>query len=177
MNNIDAPTDPTATSTPAGDDEAFVREIDRQFGRVYSRGGLAILAAIALFCGLAVALFGVETLKMARLWIGLVLVFLVSLFVLRIFVARRALELLAKTQAYCGTHNLDIGALRAEHTKNETYQFFESVFEVAERRDIAINPENNGPENNRPENNRPEFEADRSAEPPIEPSDANETRS
>lgn len=149
-------------------EEEFVREVDRQLGRVYSRSGLAVIAAIALFAGLSVTLFGPETLKMARLWIGLVLVFLLSLFVVRILVVRRALDLLAKIQTYCLANDLQINALRAEHTKNGAYKFFESVFEVAERRKIALESA---------KKELPNPDAELAIHPEIEPSDKKETRS
>ncbi|AWV88048.1 hypothetical protein [Bradymonas sediminis] len=152
MKNTDTQTDATSAESKMGDPaetdspparvnpahEEFVSEVDRQFGRAYSRAGLSVLAALALFLGLTVTLFGTETLGMARLWIGVVLVFLVSLFVVRIFVVRRALDLLAKIQHYCLANQMHIATLRSEQTKNGAYQFFTSVFEVAERRGIAM---------------------------------------
>lgn len=138
MNTTAPQPDPPSPAPDSGaDHEDFVRGIDRQFGRAYSLSGLVVIAAVALFAGLAVALFGTETLRMARLWIGVVLVFLVSLFVIRIFVARRAFELLAKIQRYCQDHGLHVEAFRAAHTQNGAYQYFQSVFEVTQRRKPA----------------------------------------
>ena len=66
------------------------------------------------------------------------LVFLVGLFVLRVFVARRALRLLAEIEQYCARHQLGVQEVRRRFTRNETYPFFDSIFEVAERRGISI---------------------------------------
>lgn len=171
MNSTDKLPEP---APPDAADEDFVYQIDRQFARAYSYGGLAVIAAVLLFAGLAVAIFGTETLRMARLWIGLVLVFLVGLFVIRIFVARRALELLAKVQSYCLANDRAILSFRDAHTQNGAFQFFASIFEYAERRSIALEPKARAVAE---EPRSAEENSENPSEDAVEPSEQNETRS
>lgn len=178
MNSTDTPPEPTPAAPPEpvdDSDENFVYEIDRQFARAYSYGGLAVIAAVLLFASLAVALFGTETLRMARLWIALVLVFLVGLFVIRIFVVRRAFSLLAKIQSYCLANDLAILPFRDRHTQNGAYQYFASIFDFAERRNIDVQAPG------RPEHREPADEAagDQAADQPqddAEPPAQDESR-
>lgn len=112
----------------------FVRRVNGSFAAVYSLGGLAILICLVLYSGLNLYFVGFSALASASFWVGAVLLFLVGLFVLRIFVARRAFSLLAEIKAYCAEHQLDLGRFRAEFTDGDTFPFFESVFTVTERR-------------------------------------------
>jgi|GEM_PF-2521194 len=179
MNSTDTQPEPASVDPADPSDENFVYEIDRQFARAYSYGGLAVIAAVLLFAGLAVALFGTETLRMARLWIALVLVFLVGLFVIRIFVVRRAFSLLAKIQSYCLANDLAILPFRDAHTQNGAYQFFASIFEYAERRNIDLHPAER-PDNSDalPASEEPDSEEPDSEEPEdeVEPPAHDETR-
>lgn len=119
----------------APDHEAFVERMNTAFGATYSMGGLAIAVGLMLFVGLSVAFFGFAALVSPLLWVLTLLVFLVSFFVLRIFVVRRAFALMDEVQAYCTKNALDLHALRAEFTRAGAYSFFESIFQVLERRD------------------------------------------
>lgn len=109
----------------------FVREMNSGFATVYGYGGAAVLAATAGIVAVAAAL---DALGSPLTWIGAVVAFLVGLFVLRIFVRRKAERLLARLHQYCEVNEVTVDSLRQRYAGDGLYPYFESIFEVVERR-------------------------------------------
>jgi Flp pilus assembly protein TadB len=109
----------------------FVREMNKAFASVYGYGGAAVIALVAAGVALA-ANFGV--LGSPLVWIGAVTLFLVALFVLRIFVRRRAQRMLERIRQYCSVNDLSSDEFRQRFGGEGLYPYFESIFEVVERR-------------------------------------------
>ncbi len=109
----------------------FVREMNSSFGTVYGYGGAAVLAATAAVVALGATF---DKLGSPLIWIGAVLSFLGGLFVLRIFVHRKAKRMLDRLRQYCEVNDLSVDELRQRYTGEGLYPYFESIFEVVERR-------------------------------------------
>ena len=114
------------------DHRPFVRELDRKFSTVYGVGGAAVLGS-----GLAVIGFAWwrNLLGEPNIWALAVTVVLVSLFVLRLFVRRRAERYLSSIREYCRANDVDPQQLREHFDEGERYPYFQSVFETVERRE------------------------------------------
>lgn len=128
-----------ADEQPAGESDShrgFVREMNSAFATVYGVGGVGVIAT-TLAVVLAAYQFG--QLGSPLVWIAAVVVFLVSLFVLRIIVRRRALGLLEKIGQYCQVNDLTVDQLRERYASDKLYPYFASIFEVIERRDRLRN--------------------------------------
>lgn len=110
---------------------SFVREMNGAFGTVYGYGG-AVVLALTVATPLVGWQFG--ALKSPLLWLATVLVFLGSLFALRLVVRRRAERLVGRVRQYCEVNDVSADALRDHYADEETYPYFNSMFEVVERR-------------------------------------------
>lgn len=141
---------PEAHDHEAHDHEAFVERMNAAFAATYSRAGLGVLVALTLFVGLGVTFFGLTALTAPLTWVLGLLVFLVATFVARIFVVRRAYELMAALSAYGAQHAVELHALRARYARAGAYTYFESIFQVLERRD-ALPDGATAPADSRPE--------------------------
>jgi hypothetical protein len=109
----------------------FVREMNQGFSSVYGYGGAVMVAVIA--GGLVVAAkFGL--LGSPLVWIAAVVLFLVGLFVLRIVVGRRARRMYERIDQYCAINEVPIEEFRERYSGEGLYPYFESIFEVLERR-------------------------------------------
>lgn len=109
----------------------FVREMNSNFATVYGYGGAAVLAVAA---SVLLVAWNLGVLWTPLPWIGAVTAFLVGLFVLRLFVRRRAQKLLDNIRQYCEINDLTVEELRERFADDELYPYFESIFEVVERR-------------------------------------------
>lgn len=128
-------------STSEASDDAhrgFVREMNRGFATVYGYGGAAVLAVMA---AVVVVAASVDALGSPLTWIGTVVGFLLSLFVLRIFVSRRAHRLVERMHQYCQINDISVDDLRQRYAGEGLYPYFESIFEVVERRQQLRNPQ------------------------------------
>lgn len=138
-------TDTQSQSAPAGTDEdpiseedfrethrPFVREFDRKFASVYGFGGAAVVIISAM-----VPLIGwsLSALGSPITWSLCVTVFLISVFVLRIFVRRRAERYRRAIGDYCDVNDIDVERLREAYVDEDIYRYFESIFETIERRE------------------------------------------
>lgn len=110
---------------------SFVREMNSAFGTVYGYGGAAVLLVVA---GLLVVGWRLGQLTSPLLWLGTVVIFLASLFVLRMIVRRRAERLLERIRQYCEVNDLTVQQLREHFEREDTYPYFDSIFEIVERR-------------------------------------------
>ncbi|QDG52946.1 hypothetical protein FIV42_20020 [Persicimonas caeni] len=120
----------TSDATPDAH-RGFVREMNRGFATVYGYGGAAVLAVTAAVVGVAATF---DALGSPLTWIGAVVAFLLGLFVLRIFVSRKAHRMLDRMRQYCEVNEVTVDELRARYTGEGLYPYFESIFEVVERR-------------------------------------------
>ena len=119
---------------PAEEHRAFVREMNNAFSSVYGYGGAAVMAIAG-----SVLLVGwnLGQLTTPLIWLIAVSTFLVGLFVLRIFVRRRAKSLRERIRQYCDINDLSVDELRERWADDEAYPYFEAIFEVVERRENA----------------------------------------
>ncbi|MFP4600465.1 MAG: hypothetical protein ACLFVJ_19580 [Persicimonas sp.] len=108
----------------------FVREMNSAFSSVYGYGGGAVLAALA---AVVVAGWQFGRLGSPLLWIAAVVIFLGSLFVLKIFVRRRAERLLERIRQYSEVNDISPEILRERYGQEGLYPYFDSIFEVVER--------------------------------------------
>lgn len=129
-----SPMEEASTDTPEANKDAhrgFVREMNRGFATVYGYGGAAVLVVTAAVVAVAATF---DALGSPLTWIGAVVCFLLGLFVLRIFVSRRAHRMLERMHHYCEVNDISVGELRKRYTGEGLYPYFESIFEVVERR-------------------------------------------
>jgi hypothetical protein len=121
-----------ATDEQADAHRGFVREMNKSFSSVYGYGGMAVIAASA-----AVPLVGWQlgVLGSPVTWSLAVVALLVGLFVVRIFVRRRAQRLRDRIRKYCEINDISAEALRERFGEDSLYPFFASIFKVVERRE------------------------------------------
>ena len=119
------------TETGLEEHRPFVRELDRKFSSVYGFGGAAVLG-----CAGAVLLFAWwrGLLWEPTIWALTLTVGLVALFVLRLFVRRRAKHYLTSVRDYCRANEMEPAELREYFDGGERYPYFEAIFETIERR-------------------------------------------
>ena len=110
---------------------AFVREMNDKFSVVYGYGGAAVMAVAG-----SVLLIGwnLGLLWTPLIWILAVTAFLVGLFVLRLFVRRRAKRLADQVRQYCEINEITVDQLRERWGDQHRYPYFTAIFEVIERR-------------------------------------------
>ncbi|MGM0558867.1 MAG: hypothetical protein ACQEVA_20940 [Myxococcota bacterium] len=113
----------------------FVRELNRDFASVYGFGGAAVLLVTA-----AVPLVGwfLSALASPITWSVCVTVLLVSIFVLRAFVRRRARRYRTAIDDYCRVNEIDAQRLREAYIDENMYPYFEAIFETIERREELL---------------------------------------
>jgi FtsH-binding integral membrane protein len=122
---------PQASSHDAEAHRGFVREMNSAFSLVYGYGGAVVLVLAA---GVLLVAWNLGLLWTPAPWVLAVTVFLVGLFVLRIFVRRRANHLLDSIRQYCEINDLTVEQLRSRYADEALYPYFDSIFEVVERR-------------------------------------------
>ena len=110
---------------------AFVREIHNGLAGTYGFGGGVVLLVVV---GLLVATWWFGTLWSPVPWLLAVTVGLSGLFVVRLLVYRRVDDYWRRLQGYCDQNDLSVQQLRAYYNQEETYPFFEVLFELQERR-------------------------------------------
>ena len=124
--------DPPDESEPSSDaHRAFVREIHNGLAGAYGfGGGLVVVGVIGMLA--AFTWFG--TLWSPVPWLLAVTVGLIGLFLVRMLVYRRVEDYWRRLQGYCDQNDLPVDQLRAHYAEEDTYPFFEVLFELQERR-------------------------------------------
>jgi len=124
--------DPPDESEPSSDaHRAFVREIHNGLASTYGFGGGLVLLVVI---GMLVATWWFGTLWSPVPWLLAVTVGLIGLFLVRMLVYRRVDDYWRRLQGYCDQNDLPVDQLRAYYNEEETYPFFEVLFELQERR-------------------------------------------
>lgn len=118
--------DETRLDSPLEPHRPFARDVDRQLGRVYGFGGLAVLASVGLVLGVA---FWFGWLFEFGPWMIALTVGLIALWVLRGQVWKKRDELRSSVLAYCEANEIDAERLQEYYASENMYPYFVAVFE------------------------------------------------